>query len=67
MERTVLARELVRVETPYGAVTVKRAMLPGGGLRATPEYEDCVRCAEESGAPLREVMRAALRGAEAGC
>lgn len=67
MERTVLARELARVETPYGAASVKRAVLPGGGVRIAPEYEDCARLAKESGVPLREVMRAAIRAAEAGC
>lgn len=67
MERTVLARELARVETPYGAASVKRAVLPGGGVRIAPEYEDCARLAKESGTPLREVVRAALRAAEAGC
>ncbi len=57
--RRVLAREIVRVETPYGAVAVKVSRLNGRVLNAAPEFEDCRRIALESGAPLKQVLAAA--------
>jgi uncharacterized protein (TIGR00299 family) protein len=57
--RRVLAREMVRVETPYGAVQVKISRLNGRVLNAAPEFEDCRRIALERGAPLKQVLAAA--------
>ena len=57
--RTVLAREACTVETPYGPITGKVAMLPDGSRRFTPEYESCHCVAAGSGIPLVEVMTAA--------
>lgn len=65
MARVSLRREMQTVETPFGAVRIKIATLTGGERRAAPEYDDCRRLAEEAGAPLREVYRAAERAAEA--
>ena len=59
MSRVSLRREMRTVETSYGAVRVKIATLPDGTRRAAAEYDDCRRLAEERGAPLREVQRAA--------
>jgi pyridinium-3,5-bisthiocarboxylic acid mononucleotide nickel chelatase len=60
VERDVLERALVTVETPYGAVRVKVARLGGQDLGAHPEYDDCARRAREKGVPVKEVMAAAL-------
>jgi uncharacterized protein (TIGR00299 family) protein len=57
--RKVLERELVSVETPYGAVKVKVARRDGKVLNVAPEYEDCQRLATEKGVPLKQVMAAA--------
>jgi pyridinium-3,5-bisthiocarboxylic acid mononucleotide nickel chelatase len=57
--RRVLAREIVRVETPYGAVQVKVSRMNGRVLNAAPEFEDCRRIALERGAPLKQVLAAA--------
>ena len=57
--RRVLAREMVRVETPYGPVQVKVSRMNGRVLNAAPEFEDCRRIALESGAPLKQVLAAA--------
>jgi len=57
--RHCLARTTHLVETPYGPVRVKVAELGEGRVKAAPEYEDCRRLAAASGAPLREVYRAA--------
>lgn len=65
MERTVLRRRRLTVETPYGSIRCKAAELPDGSTRIAPEYEDCRAVARTFGAPLREVM-AAARGAVSG-
>ena len=64
MSRVSLRREMRTVETPYGAVRIKTAILADGTRRAAPEYDDCRRLAEACGVPLREVQRAAERVAE---
>lgn len=60
VERTELAREIVSVETAYGAVRVKVARDGGRVVGAQPEYEDCAQRAREKAVPVREVMAAAL-------
>jgi len=62
--RRVLAREMVRVETAYGAVAVKVSRLNGRVLNAAPEFEDCRRIAIETGAPLKQVLGAAAAAFE---
>jgi uncharacterized protein (TIGR00299 family) protein len=57
--RKVLERELVTVETPYGAVKVKVARREGKVLNVAPEYDDCQRIASERSVPLKEVILAA--------
>jgi pyridinium-3,5-bisthiocarboxylic acid mononucleotide nickel chelatase len=60
VERDVLDREVVSVETPYGPVRVKVGRLDGRELGAHPEWEDCAQRAREKGVPAKEVMAAAL-------
>jgi uncharacterized protein (TIGR00299 family) protein len=60
VERDVLAREVRTVETRYGPVRVKVAMLDGVEVGAQPEHDDCLALAREKGVPLREVIAAAL-------
>ena len=48
--------ELVTVETPYGAVRVKRAGT-NGESRTRAEYDDLLRIARERNLPLPEVAR----------
>ena len=59
MERTVLKRRRLTVETPYGSIRCKVAELPDGSTRVAPEYEDCRAAARTFDVPLREVMAAA--------
>jgi len=54
--RQTLQRELVSVETAFGAVRVKVARLNGRTLNAAPEYDDCRAIAAEKGVPLKRVM-----------
>jgi pyridinium-3,5-bisthiocarboxylic acid mononucleotide nickel chelatase len=53
-------REILEVPTAFGTVRIKRARLDGRPLAIAPEFEDCRRLALASGAPWREVYRAAL-------
>lgn len=57
--RDALPRHFDTVETRFGPITVKIARLPGGGLRATPEYEECRKAAEFHGVSLNAVTREA--------
>lgn len=66
VERDVLERALETVETPYGPVRVKVALLAGRELGAHPEYDDCAARARERGVAVREVMAAALAARRAG-
>jgi hypothetical protein len=59
-ERTMLGRRHVTVRTPYGPVRVKVGTRCGAVVTASPEYEDCRAAAARRGAPLRDVIRAAL-------
>jgi len=61
LTRQALPRRFEQVQTLYGPVRVKVATLPDGSQRATPEYQDCRRLAEKSGAPLTAVIDAAKR------
>jgi uncharacterized protein (TIGR00299 family) protein len=58
-------REIQEVQTAFGTVRVKRARLDGRTLATAPEFEDCRRLALASGAPWRDVYRAALAAAGA--
>ena len=58
--RVCLQRSHVTVETPWGAVRIKRGASQDEELKAAPEFEDCRRIAHEHGVPLRQVMETAL-------
>jgi uncharacterized protein (TIGR00299 family) protein len=62
-DRLVLEREIRRVETPFGRIAVKIARGEHGRLDVSAEYDDCKRAARRSGAPLRDVIRAAEEAA----
>jgi uncharacterized protein (TIGR00299 family) protein len=57
--RKVLDRQVLTVETAFGAVRMKVARLEGEIVNAAPEFEDCRRLADEKSAPLKDVMQAA--------
>jgi uncharacterized protein (DUF111 family) len=61
-ERRKLRREFITVKTPHGEVSVKVGKLDGRIIQAAPEYESCKKLAEQSGAPLKEIYEAALKG-----
>ncbi len=59
-QRTVLDRELVKVYTKYGEVTIKVSSGSGVCAKIIPEYEDCRKLAISRDVPLLEVYKAAL-------
>lgn len=63
-ERLCLKREIVQVETEYGAIRIKQALLDGNVVNSAPEYEDCKEKAKAYGVPLKKVYQAALRAGE---
>jgi pyridinium-3,5-bisthiocarboxylic acid mononucleotide nickel chelatase len=62
-QRVVAARRMVEVRTQFGVARAKVKELAGRPVDVAPEYEDCRRLARESGADLRDVMRAVVEAA----
>jgi uncharacterized protein (DUF111 family) len=60
-DRKVLPRRQQTVDTPWGPVEGKVAVLPDGKERFSPEFEACRQIAEQHGVALREVYEAAIR------
>lgn len=53
--RTLLEREIIKVETPYGAIRLKLGRWHGTPVTASPEYEDCLAAAALHNVPVRVV------------
>ena len=64
VERRSLAREMRSVSVLGFDVRVKVAVLPDGGFRLKPEFDDVSRIAAASGTPLRDVFGMAVKAAE---
>ncbi len=61
MNRELLDRETVTVNTEFGPIRVKVARRNGEILNASPEFDDCVRIASERGRPVKEVQALASK------
>ena len=61
--RSVLEREMVKVETKYGAIAVKVAKSHGKVVNVQPEFEDCAEGARSHQVPLQRVQREAIAAA----
>jgi hypothetical protein len=61
--REVLERELLKVQTPFGPVGVKKVIVDGKA-RFSVEYEDAARLAKEACVPLSEIVDAAIAAAD---
>jgi uncharacterized protein (TIGR00299 family) protein len=59
-QRKTLRREFLKVETEFGAVTIKISCLGPQAVNFVPEFEDCRRLAMEKGVSLKEVQSAAI-------
>ena len=55
VERRLLEREAVVLETGYGNVSAKKVITPDGGCRIVPEYEVCQAIARKNDIPIRTV------------
>ena len=63
VDRLIVPRRVVRVETPYGRIAVKLSTRPDGRADYSAEFDDCRRAAIRDGVPLRDVIRAAEEAA----
>jgi pyridinium-3,5-bisthiocarboxylic acid mononucleotide nickel chelatase len=62
--RRALPRELRTIDVLGHPIAVKVVQLPGGGVRAKPEFTDVQRVAEQTGRPLRDIFQRAADQAE---
>jgi pyridinium-3,5-bisthiocarboxylic acid mononucleotide nickel chelatase len=58
--RYTAQREIHTVTTSYGEIPVKVKLLDGQPIQAMPEYDACVKLADEKNVPLADVYTAAL-------
>jgi pyridinium-3,5-bisthiocarboxylic acid mononucleotide nickel chelatase len=65
-DRTVLERDTATVDTAYGPIRVKIGRRGGVVYNASPEFDDCLRAAEERRVAVKEVLAAALAAWRAG-
>lgn len=56
-QRKALKREIQEIKTPFGMVRVKVAFLGNKVVNRQPEYEDCVKIAQQQGMALKEVQK----------
>ena len=59
--RVELERWKGEVDTHYGRIDLKYAVLPDGDVRVSPEYESCRKAAIKSGTPLGRIYDEAKR------
>ncbi|MEE8260294.1 MAG: nickel pincer cofactor biosynthesis protein LarC [Nitrospinaceae bacterium] len=64
MDRIILDRQSMEVQTPYGKVTVKVGSLDGQVMRFSPEYENCKQIARKKKIPVKVVYDTVLQSAE---
>lgn len=60
MERSILDRETVELETEFGRIRCKVGKLAGEILKYSPEYEDCRAASEKYGRPVAEIYNEAI-------
>ncbi|WP_462324953.1 nickel pincer cofactor biosynthesis protein LarC [Desulfoplanes sp.] len=61
VEKTSLERRFRKIETPYGPVHIKEALLNGEVVHAKPEYEECREIARRTGIPLTKIYTLVAR------
>ena len=65
VNRVERPRQLIEVQTPFGAIPVKVSGGPYGPPIMKPEFDACARAAREAGVTVREVLAFALEAAHA--
>jgi uncharacterized protein (DUF111 family) len=66
VERAVLSRSFESVDTKFGVVQMKVGYRDQICMSATPEMEDCITLADQSGVSVEKVYRSALVSWERG-
>lgn len=66
ISRYVMNREILKVNTKYGEVRLKKAW-SDSVVKYSPEYEDCAECARRGNVPVKDVLAAALAEAQKYC
>jgi uncharacterized protein (TIGR00299 family) protein len=61
MRRETLERRSIEVATSGGPVRIKVATRHGEVINAAPEFDDCLRIAERTGRPVKDVQAEAMR------
>jgi uncharacterized protein (TIGR00299 family) protein len=61
--KSMLRREIVKVKTRHGEISVKNGYLNNRIIKSKPEYEDCRQLAKESGVSIQDIY-ASIRLAE---
>jgi uncharacterized protein (TIGR00299 family) protein len=64
VERRLLDREAVTIETIYGKVSAKKVKTPDDTFRIIPEYEACREIAQENHIPIRTVYEKIVQHVE---
>jgi uncharacterized protein (DUF111 family) len=65
VEKIMLTKDFIKINTPYGSVTVKNAYYHGEKVKYKPEYEDCKRIACEKNIPIARVYQEVYKSMEA--
>ena len=60
MERSILDRETVEVDTEFGSIRCKVGKLDGEILKYSPEYEDCKAASLQYGRPIADIYNEAI-------
>lgn len=61
LKKSMLRREIVKVDTAYGQVDVKRSFWMGRVVNEKPEFEQCRQLASEHGVSLEQVQKEVLK------
>jgi uncharacterized protein (TIGR00299 family) protein len=64
VDRIILNRQSIEVQTPYGKVAVKVGSTAGQMMHFSPEYENCKQIARKKKIPVKTVYDTVLRFAE---
>lgn len=55
VEKSMLSREIEKLDTIYGEISVKKSYFNGNLVNSKPEYEDCKKIALEKNISIKEV------------
>ena len=55
VDKAMMVREIVTMDSPYGPIRIKLALLDGKVVKWKPEYEDCKMIAKKHDIPIHEI------------